>query len=60
MLILLKLFHKTEIEGTLLPSFYEVTVTLIYRKTQKRKKTSWEEVKPGKRITHKMEESIYI
>ena len=28
-LILLKLFYKIEIEGTLLSSFYEVTVTLI-------------------------------
>jgi hypothetical protein len=30
-LILLKVFHKIETEGTLLNSFYEATVTLILK-----------------------------
>jgi hypothetical protein len=42
MLILLKLFHKIETEGTLNISFYKATITLIPKphKTLQRKRTS--------------------
>ena len=43
-LILLKLFHKIETEGTLLNSFYEDTVTLLYK--QYKDPTKKENLKP--------------